>query len=61
MSEQNLLIGRFYGLLNGERVYRVKRGHFQIQDPAHPERSAYDGTKRECEKASGGKIIEVKS
>lgn len=54
---ENEITGKFYGMVNGSRVYRVKRGHFQIQNPTRPSLSCFDGTKREIERVEKSAVV----
>lgn len=49
--------GSIVGMIQGRRVYKVRRGHYQIQDVRQPNKSAFDGTLRECETALHGKLM----
>jgi len=57
---ENALIGKFYGMINGSRVYRVRRGHFQIQNPTRPNQSCFDGTLREINRAEKSTVQKFK-
>lgn len=59
MQNENLLNGKPFGIINGARVYRVRRGHFQIQNPTRPNLSQFDGTKRELERAMKSTIVKT--
>lgn len=56
MNIDNKLTGIFYGMVNGSRVYKVRRGHYQIQNPTRPAQSCFDGTKREIERTEHSRI-----
>ena len=58
-TQDNALTGKFYGMVNGSRVYRVKRGDFQIQHPTRPSESCFNGTKREIERVEKSKIVRI--
>jgi hypothetical protein len=53
------LAGKFYGMCDGSRIYKVCRGFFQVQDSTRPNHSSYNGTKREIERAMGHAITKM--
>lgn len=53
------LAGKFYGMCDGARIYRVCRGFFQVQNSTRPGQTCFNGTKREIERAMGHKIIKM--
>lgn len=53
----NKLIGKFYGWINGVRIYREKRGVFHAQKTNKPNECLFSGTKKEIEFAFGAKIV----
>lgn len=57
MNLENEIKGSIVGMIQGRRIYKVKRGHYQVQDVKQPNKSAFDGTLRECENALHGKLM----
>jgi hypothetical protein len=57
MNIENQITGSIVGMIQGCRIYKVTRGHYQVQDARDPGKSAFDGTLKECERALHGKLV----
>lgn len=53
------LTGRFEGMINGTRIYREKRGVWQVQDRKQPHLAAMQGTLREIERKLHQNLVKM--
>lgn len=59
MNSKFTLIGTFWGMIDGRRIYRVRRGWYQVQHATRPGETEFDGTLRAVEKALGHKLVKM--
>lgn len=57
--KHELTASKFIGMINGQRIYRERRGVNHIQHPVRPNDAQFTGTIRELEAASHSKLVRM--